>query len=136
MWPPTRPMVGVRGLSSVGRALPLQGRSQGFESPRLHKRNQQVRGYFTARSGGRETSETPPVPTPRPQVPVILRVSRSLMAGNSDSLDVRPVQMAIAVDPYAGVMVNQPDPQRPADSSRHPRRGRADHGSRLVAVRR
>jgi hypothetical protein len=22
-----------------------------------------VRGYFTARSGGRETSETPPVPT-------------------------------------------------------------------------
>jgi hypothetical protein len=36
MWPPTRPMVGVRGLSSVGRALPLQGRSQGFESPRLH----------------------------------------------------------------------------------------------------
>ena len=25
-----------RGLSSVGRALPLQGRSQGFESPRLH----------------------------------------------------------------------------------------------------
>ena len=26
-----------RGLSSVGRALPLQGRSQGFESPRLHK---------------------------------------------------------------------------------------------------
>src|SRR6201988_4546132 len=29
-------MVGVRGLSSVGRALPLQGRSQGFESPRLH----------------------------------------------------------------------------------------------------
>jgi hypothetical protein len=68
MWPPTRPMIGVRGLSSVGRALPLQGRSQGFESPRLHKRNQQVRGYFTARSGGRETSETPPVPTPRPQV--------------------------------------------------------------------
>ena len=36
MWPPTRPTVGVRGLSSVGRALPLQGRSQGFESPRLH----------------------------------------------------------------------------------------------------
>jgi hypothetical protein len=25
-----------RGLSSVGRALPLQGRSQGFESPSLH----------------------------------------------------------------------------------------------------
>src|SRR5207244_1829170 len=26
----------TRGLSSVGRALPLQGRCQGFESPRLH----------------------------------------------------------------------------------------------------
>jgi hypothetical protein len=37
MWRPTRPVVGARGLSSVGRALPLQGRSQGFESPRLHK---------------------------------------------------------------------------------------------------
>ncbi len=35
MWPPTRPMVGtplinIRGLSSVGRALPLQGRCQEF----------------------------------------------------------------------------------------------------------
>ena len=40
MWPPTRSMVGtlinIRGLSSVGRALPLQGRCQEFESPRLH----------------------------------------------------------------------------------------------------
>jgi hypothetical protein len=39
MWQPTRPVVGARGLSSVGRALPLQGRSQGFESPRLHRYN-------------------------------------------------------------------------------------------------
>ena len=31
---PNRPA--LRGLSSVGRALPLQGRSQGFESPSLH----------------------------------------------------------------------------------------------------
>src|ERR1700722_6948295 len=45
MWPPTRPMVGVRGLSSVGRALPLQGRSQGFESPRLHSLNPQFRHH-------------------------------------------------------------------------------------------
>src|SRR5437764_12448236 len=37
MWPPTRSMVDPRGLSSVGRALPLQGRCQEFESPRLHK---------------------------------------------------------------------------------------------------
>ena len=29
-------MKAVRGLSSVGRALPLQGRCQEFESPRLH----------------------------------------------------------------------------------------------------
>jgi hypothetical protein len=27
----------TRGLSSAGRALPLQGRGQGFEPPRLHK---------------------------------------------------------------------------------------------------
>src|SRR6185312_3984806 len=26
----------IRGLSSVGRALPLQGRCQEFDSPRLH----------------------------------------------------------------------------------------------------
>jgi hypothetical protein len=37
MWPPTSPMVdtpliSIRGLSSVGRALPLQGRCQEFES--------------------------------------------------------------------------------------------------------
>ena len=32
-----------RGLSSVGRALPLQGRCQEFESPRLHKNSQQCR---------------------------------------------------------------------------------------------
>lgn len=38
MWPLTTPRVTTRGLSSVGRALPLQGRSQGFESPRLHSR--------------------------------------------------------------------------------------------------
>jgi hypothetical protein len=38
MWPPTSPLVDLRGLSSVGRALPLQGRCQEFESPRLHKK--------------------------------------------------------------------------------------------------
>src|ERR1700761_5537397 len=37
MWPPTRSTVDTRGLSSVGRALPLQGRCQEFESPRLHR---------------------------------------------------------------------------------------------------
>jgi hypothetical protein len=31
--------------------------------PRLHKENQLVRGYFTARSVGREAAETPSVPT-------------------------------------------------------------------------
>ncbi len=30
------PRTSARGLSSVGRALPLQGRCQEFESPRLH----------------------------------------------------------------------------------------------------
>ena len=49
MWPPTRPMVGVRGLSSVGRALPLQGRSQGFESPRLHKCDESGHGLHMSR---------------------------------------------------------------------------------------
>ena len=29
-------LIATRGLSSVGRALPLQGRCQEFESPRLH----------------------------------------------------------------------------------------------------
>ena len=33
---PAEPIGTARGLSSVGRALPLQGRCQGFESPRLH----------------------------------------------------------------------------------------------------
>ncbi len=31
-----RHSINIRGLSSVGRALPLQGRCQEFESPRLH----------------------------------------------------------------------------------------------------
>ena len=37
MWPQLTHWVMTRGLSSAGRALPLQGRGQGFESPRLHK---------------------------------------------------------------------------------------------------
>jgi hypothetical protein len=36
MWRQFTHPVMTRGLSSVGRALPLQGRGQGFESPRLH----------------------------------------------------------------------------------------------------
>jgi hypothetical protein len=36
MWRQLTHLVMTRGLSSVGRALPLQGRGQGFESPRLH----------------------------------------------------------------------------------------------------
>ena len=33
----------LRGRSSVGRALPLQGRCQGFDSPRLHRIKDQLR---------------------------------------------------------------------------------------------
>jgi hypothetical protein len=39
MWRQLTHLVMTRGLSSVGRALPLQGRGQGFESPRLHNIN-------------------------------------------------------------------------------------------------
>ena len=39
MWP-------TRGLSSVGRALPLQGRCQGFDSPRLHKLKALIKHRF------------------------------------------------------------------------------------------
>ncbi len=49
MWPPIEPPIGMRGLSSVGRALPLQGRSQGFESPRLHNVMSRVMGSHESR---------------------------------------------------------------------------------------
>jgi hypothetical protein len=42
MWPWTSRLVASRGLSSVGRALPLQGRCREFESPRLHGSTQVV----------------------------------------------------------------------------------------------
>src|ERR1700730_16252621 len=63
MWLPTRPLVAVRGLSSVGRALPLQGRSQGFESPRLHKTKAQFRHYPAV------FREYKPITTPLSQSP-------------------------------------------------------------------
>ena len=48
----TRPARGPhRGLSSAGRALPLQGRSQGFESPSLHVRRGAARGAALRRDG-------------------------------------------------------------------------------------
>jgi hypothetical protein len=56
---PTRRPDQIRGLSSVGRALPLQGRSQGFESPRLHNQNP------LAPTDGRSTSRPASAP-PRP----------------------------------------------------------------------
>ena len=37
-WRLRYPEDSLRGRSSVGRALPLQGRCQGFDSPRLHPR--------------------------------------------------------------------------------------------------
>jgi hypothetical protein len=46
MWRQFTHLVMTRGLSSVGRALPLQGRGQGFESPRLHKLKAQLKQYF------------------------------------------------------------------------------------------
>ena len=46
MWQPISRLVGFRGLSSVGRALPLQGRCQEFESPRLHKQYMQLSCYL------------------------------------------------------------------------------------------
>jgi hypothetical protein len=47
MWRRLTHLVMTRGLSSVGRALPLQGRGQGFESPRLHKLNAQLKRPFS-----------------------------------------------------------------------------------------
>lgn len=61
-----------RGLSSVGRALPLQGRCQEFESPRLHSKKTPSRdpgGCFcmpmypiSARPGRCPTCVVPPHP--------------------------------------------------------------------------
>jgi hypothetical protein len=52
MWRQLTHLVMTRGLSSAGRALPLQGRGQGFESPRLHKCVTDARQSHTLGSTG------------------------------------------------------------------------------------
>jgi hypothetical protein len=53
---PTRRPDQIRGLSSVGRALPLQGRCQEFDSPRLHTGTY----HFSGRSSVNELSRDMP----------------------------------------------------------------------------
>jgi uncharacterized protein YegP (UPF0339 family) len=65
MWRQFTHLVMTRGLSSVGRALPLQGRGQGFESPRLHKSKCSSGGIqgpssSLSRTAGRRRSDVRP----------------------------------------------------------------------------
>ncbi len=62
----------MRGCSLVGRALPLHGRGQGFESPHLHQRENYSIPLFGpfVQAGGMVTiaeGETP-VPIPNTEV--------------------------------------------------------------------
>jgi ABC-type branched-subunit amino acid transport system ATPase component len=50
----------LRGRSSVGRALPLQGRCQGFDSPRLHPKNYLVRALKPAGRASNQGSRCTP----------------------------------------------------------------------------
>ncbi len=52
---PTTKYPPSRGLSSAGRALPLQGRCQEFESPRLHKPQMILRFLFFVASASRSS---------------------------------------------------------------------------------